>query len=106
MDSDKALVSWRSRIKSHQPSLVNINVALIKEVMEDIDGLDCRLAKLLVAEDEVNPLMQMCRDVVTLQGHAVQADELPGVPLGPGRQHHIIQLLPALFTPCCRVQKG
>ena len=32
------------------------------------------------------------RDVVALEGGAVQPDELPGVALGPRGEHHVVQL--------------
>lgn len=46
---------------------VNVNVALVEEVVEDVDGLHGRWTLLLISEHQVNPLMQMRTDVVTLK---------------------------------------
>ena len=41
---------------------------LIEEVVEDIVGLQSLFPSLFVAEDEVNPLVEVGRHIVTLQG--------------------------------------
>ena len=35
--------------------------------MEHVRGLDCCWPFLFTAEDEINPFVQVCRDVVTFQ---------------------------------------
>jgi len=46
---------------------IDINVAFIEEMMEYIDSLDGSRALLLVAKYQVNPLIETCTDIVTLQ---------------------------------------
>lgn len=43
------------------------NCTLVEEVMEDIVCLECLLPGLFVAKDEINPLVEMSRHIVTLQ---------------------------------------
>lgn len=47
---------------------VDIDVALVKEMMKDIGGLNGRLPTLFVAENEVDPVVKVLGNVVTLQG--------------------------------------
>lgn len=44
----------------------NIDHAFISEGMEQVKGLDGFLTSLLVAKDQVNPFMQMVRDILRL----------------------------------------
>lgn len=46
---------------------VKINRALVGEGVEDVEGIDGGRAALLGAKDEIDPLVQMPRDVVTLK---------------------------------------
>lgn len=78
---------------------VDVNVALVEEVVEEVDAVHRRLAVLLVPEDEVDPLVQVLTDVVALQRLSVNADELARVLLGPRRQHHVAKLHAILLTP-------
>ncbi len=47
---------------------VDVHIALVEEVMEDVGCLDCRLATLLIAKNKVYPVMQVGRHVLALQG--------------------------------------
>lgn len=58
-------------------------------MVEHVAGVDSRRALLLVAEHEVDPVVQAVGHVVGLQGCAVRADELARVSAGPGREHHV-----------------
>lgn len=80
-------------IPYHYPIItlpVNIHISLVEEVMEDINSLDCRLSLLLVPKYQVNPFMQVCWDIVTLQGCSVQANEFPCIAFGPWGKHNIV----------------
>lgn len=79
---------------------VYVHVALVKEIVEDIVGVDGRLALLLVAEYEVDPLMQVRAHVVALEGLAVHPHKLPRIPLGPRGQPYVVQLHSALLLSC------
>lgn len=105
--------------------VVNVNLALVEQVVEDVDRLDGRRTLLLVAEDEVDPFVEVGRHVITLQrlqpqdntqvnvyplkphfaasgcdSHlSVDSDELPRVALGPRRQNDVTQLGAILFGP-------
>ena len=48
--------------------VVDVHLALVKEVVEHVDRLHGRRTLLLVAEDQVDPLVQVGAHVVTLQG--------------------------------------
>lgn len=62
---------------------VDINIALIKEVVEHIAGVHGGLALLLVSKYQINPLVEMCTDVVALQRLAMNPHKLSSVTLGP-----------------------
>ena len=47
-------------------TLPQVHLALVGAVVEDIASLNCLLALLLVAKDEVNPLGKVLRDILTL----------------------------------------
>lgn len=78
--------------------LVYIDGALVEEMMKHIAGVDGRLALLLKAEDEIDPFVEMCRDEVALERHAMHANELARVVLGPRRQHDIVESHAALLS--------
>lgn len=48
--------------------VVDVHLALVEEVVEHVDRLHGWWALLLVAKDEVDPLMQVGAHIVTLQG--------------------------------------
>lgn len=73
---------------------------LVGEVVEDVavllgEAVAPREVRgpLLVAEDQVDPAVQVPADVVALQGLAVQADELLRAALGPRGEHHVVDPL-------------
>jgi hypothetical protein len=82
---------------------------LVGEVVEDVAVLlgeavapgEVR-GPLLVAEDQVDPAVQVPADVVALQRLAVQADELLRAALGPGGQDHVVD---ALTVGCKRGER-
>lgn len=78
---------------------VDVDVALVEEVVEEVDAVHRRLTVLLVPEDEVDPLVQVLTDVVALQRLSVHADELTRVLFGPRWQHHVAELHAVLLTP-------
>ena len=52
---------------------VDVDVALVEEIVKDVDALDGARALLLLAEYQVNPLVQVRADVVTLQRLSISA---------------------------------
>ena len=71
---------------------VDVDVAFIEEMVEDIDGLHCWWSLLFVPKDQINPLVDVCADVVTLQRLPVGTDEFPRVSLCPPGQDYITEL--------------
>ena len=55
------------RIRSSLVAGEDTHCSLVEEMMEHVVGLEGFLACLLVAEDEVDPLVKVCRHVVTLE---------------------------------------
>ncbi len=47
--------------------LVNVHCSLVEEMVEDVVTQHGVLPSLLEPEDQVNPLVEVCRDIVTLQ---------------------------------------
>lgn len=47
--------------------VVDVHLTLVEEVVEDVDRLHSRRALLLVAENQVDPFVEVGRYVVTLQ---------------------------------------
>lgn len=47
--------------------IVYVDLSLVEQMMEDVDGIDGRLSLLLAAEDQIYPLVEMRTDVITLQ---------------------------------------
>ena len=76
---------------------VDINVSLIEEMVEDIDGINRLLSLLFVSKNEIDPVVHVGRDIVALEGRTMHSDEFTGVSLGPGGQHDVVQLDPTLF---------
>ena len=70
----------------------------IGAVEEDVHGLLGGLALLFVAEDEVDPLVQVRTDVVALQRAPVLVDEVLGA-LGPRWQNDVINALCRALQP-------
>ena len=70
---------------------VDVHIALVEEMVEDIDSVHGRGSLLLVAKHQVYPLIEVGTDIVTLQGLPVGTDKLPRVSLGPHWQHYIPQ---------------
>lgn len=46
--------------------VVDVHLALIEKVVEDVDSVHCCGALLLVAKDQIDPLVQVGAHVVTL----------------------------------------
>lgn len=70
-------------------SLVYVDIALIEQVVEHVAGVDGGLALLLVAEDQVDPVVQPVGHVVRLERRAVKANELAWVTAGPWGEDHV-----------------
>lgn len=56
--------------------VVDIHLTLVEKVVEDVDGFHCSGTLLLVAKDQVDPLMEVGTDVVALQ--SLQFQNRPG----------------------------
>eukprot|EP00162_Nutomonas_longa_P010978 comp20268_c0_seq1/m.40279 comp20268_c0_seq1/g.40279 ORF comp20268_c0_seq1/g.40279 comp20268_c0_seq1/m.40279 type:complete len:404 (-) comp20268_c0_seq1:503-1714(-) len=69
---------------------IEIDLAFIGEIVEDIQCLGGLGSGLLVSKDEIDPLVQVLRDIVAFQRHAHLACELARVAMGPRREHHTI----------------
>jgi len=69
----------------------------VDEIVEKVVRVFRRLALLLVAEDEVDPVVQVEGHVLALERQAVDADELGAAVVRPGRQGHVANDLTVLF---------
>lgn len=71
--------------------------------MEDVDGVLGSLARLLVAEDEVDPVAEPFRHVVGLQSLPVHQHKQAGVAAAPRRKvhvrHHLTRLTDTQIKP-------
>ena len=54
----------------------DVNVSLVEEVVEDVDGVGGGGALLLPAEDQVDPLVQVGRHVLALKRLPVQIQQV------------------------------
>ena len=82
--------------------LLDIDHALVGEGVEEVVGLDGLLPALLVPEDQVDPLVQVVRHVLGLQGFSVDLQVGVRVAVGPLRDLHVRHLL--LVLPHAQVQ--
>jgi hypothetical protein len=78
--------------------LVDVHRALVEQVMKHVGRVDSGLSLLLVAEYQVDPLVQVCRHVIGLESGAVGSDKLARVVLGPGWQDNVVQSYAALLS--------
>ena len=76
---------------------IDVDVALVKEMMKHVDRLKSRLALLFEAKDEVDPLMQMGGNEVALQSLAMSSNKFPRITFGPRRKQHVVQRHAALL---------
>jgi hypothetical protein len=88
----------RSKIASNLRVLpVDIDISFIEKRMEDIDSINCWRSLLFVAENQIDPFVEVLRHVVAFQSGPVDANEFAGVIFGPGRQQDVIQSDAALL---------
>lgn len=95
-------------VRSGRPGvrdIIQVHSALIGEVVEHIGGGLSGAAALLIPEDEVDPLVQVLRDMVALQRLALQPHKLVRAALCPRRQLHIVQV-PAVLHPATPLVKA
>lgn len=78
-------------------SVVGDGVALVRVGMEQIAGFDGGGSALLVAEDEVDPVVEARRDVLALEGLAEFRDEEERAALRPLGKHDGAHLVSVLF---------
>lgn len=76
--------------------VLQVDGALIGEVVEHIGGRLCSLAALLGAKYQVYPFVQVLAHVVALQRLPLQAHELVRAALCPGGQLNVTQGAPIL----------
>ena len=69
---------------------VDVHRLFVRAVHEDVQGVDGRLPGLFVAEDQIDPFVQMSRDVVRLQGQSMQTNELFRGLMRPGRELNVL----------------
>ena len=64
--------------------------------VEQVSGGQRCLSLLLVSEYQVHPLVQMARDITTLQSLSVLEDKHPSTAEGPGGEDHVTYVLTCL----------
>ena len=69
---------------------VDVDVALVKEMMKDVDRFEGRLALLFEAENEIDPLVQMSGDEVAFQGFAMSSNKFSRIAFGPRRKENVV----------------
>lgn len=87
--------SYYSFIQLRSP--VDINISFVEQRMEQVDGFNSRSSLLLVAKDQVDPFVKMCRDVIALQRRTMDADEFTRIVLGPRWQDDVVESHAALL---------
>ena len=70
---------------------VHVHGVLVGQVVKHVARLDGVLAALLVAEDQVDPVVEVSGHVVRLERLPVEADELFLAAVGPGGQHDVAE---------------
>jgi len=75
--------------------LVEVNGALVREIVEHVCRPDCLWPLLLVAEDQVDPLVELARDKLRLESLSVDPDKLLGT-VCPRRQLDVVHLGPVV----------
>mmetsp|Transcript_14780 Transcript_14780/g.29430 ORF Transcript_14780/g.29430 Transcript_14780/m.29430 type:complete len:293 (-) Transcript_14780:943-1821(-) len=76
---------------------VDVDGALVAEVVEEVVSLDGVRPALLVAEDEVDPRVQMLANVLALEREAVDPYEFVRAAFRPRGQNHVIDLAPVVL---------
>ena len=71
---------------------VDVHRFLVRAVHEHVKSIDRRLTRLLEAEDEVDPFVEMCGDVVGFERETVKTNEFLGRTVCPRRQLNVVQL--------------
>eukprot|EP00968_Pinguiococcus_pyrenoidosus_P013260 scaffold1199_cov265-Pinguiococcus_pyrenoidosus.AAC.31 len=79
--------------------LVDVDTTLVGEIEEDVVGLLGRRTSLLVAKDQIDPLVKIAAHMLTLQRLLVKPDKLPWISLRPRRQHHTVHGVSILKRP-------
>lgn len=87
-------------------SLVNVDVSLVKQVMKNIDSIDSRWTVLFTAKYEIDPMVQMLRNVVALQGESVSSYEFAWILFCPRWKNYVAKLNATLFRTCKKIQKN
>ena len=77
--------------------LGNVDGALVREIVKDVESLLGVAALLAEAEHEVDPLVEMFANVLGLEGLAHDTNKLVRVALGPRRQHDVVDALASLL---------
>lgn len=78
-------------------NVVNVYVALIKQMMEYVDGVDGTIALLLAAKNQIDPLMQMLAHIIAFQRLTMHTNEFTRILLCPRWQNDVIQCVAVLF---------
>ena len=81
---------------------VNVDRALVRQRIKEVAGGERRVALLLEAEDEVDPVVQALRHVVALERLPVLLDEAARL-VGPRRQEDVVDALVVLLDAHVKV---
>jgi hypothetical protein len=64
---------------------VDVDVTLVEEIVEHVTSIDGRLPLLLITEYQINPLVEVCADVIAFKSLSVNANKLSSVTFSPRR---------------------
>ena len=78
--------------------IVQIDGTVVGEVMEDVQVLDRSVTSLLVPKNEIDPIMELFRDVWALQSLSMLRNKDFRISFGPPGQYYVVHLAPVL-TP-------
>eukprot|EP00160_Parvularia_atlantis_P020755 Unigene8732_Nuclearia_a/m.26721 Unigene8732_Nuclearia_a/g.26721 ORF Unigene8732_Nuclearia_a/g.26721 Unigene8732_Nuclearia_a/m.26721 type:complete len:448 (+) Unigene8732_Nuclearia_a:817-2160(+) len=87
----------RGRLLHLVLDLVHVDRALVRQRVEQVERLGRLLARLLVAKDEIDPVVKVLRHEGRLERLQVLAHKQTRITLGPRRQDHVVHALAVLL---------
>ena len=78
---------------------IDVDGVLVRQVVKHVVRVDRGESRLFVPKNEIDPQMQVGRDVIAFQCFAVNANEFTGVAMGPFWKHDVTQDRAVLSFP-------
>lgn len=68
---------------------LNVDHSFICEGVEKVEGFDCLLSSLFEAKDEINPLVEMIRDILRFESCTIDLEIYFRIFFGPEGDFHV-----------------